>query len=564
MRQFLISLLTFFTTVLFQGYSALPTKSGARQYQLDALAKRGITYRFVDPETIEFKETWSGKTWRRSLREPSEATIRGWAASRGIPILEIDPSQVDTTLYAGWCTLSTVVPLASSFSNPIVVGDLDHNGKPECYGLYNAPGTNHETRCYEMDSNGTWVLRHNYAPLQAASRLVVDADGDLLREVLFTLLGMAYDYGQPSPDSLPTVFRFEHNRYEADDPGFTGIFVGFLDGDSLTDFLYKGSEWDSSGGVTKVYVAEYNHQANNFVRVWSTDYGLGGVAGIGGFAVDDFDRDGHMEFVVSESSYGRVFVTENVGDNLYAITWQDSTPLINLYHTVGGDVDGDGKLEFFVGGDLSNGNWTIAYEADSNNHYSARFMFHIVPDGFFSPTYLVKDMDGDGHPELIILSSGYLHIFKATSDDDYRLWYFRHDNNTLSCQCYDVNNDGRPDILISRGINEIGLFTDVYRASKRVDVAEQNLPPLEPQILRSYPNPFNSATSIEYVLPQNGWVRLVIYDLLGAEVVTLVDEKKQSGRRSIQWNATNEPSGIYFCRLETHDQVTTIKLLLLR
>ncbi len=565
MRTLLFAL-AILTAVLLGGQMPSPMQNANLQRDLDALVKRGFTYRMLDNDLIELTDPVSSEKQLKSLREPSEAAIRAWATARGIPILEIDPSQVDTTLYTGWYTYFTAVPLSNGFEVPLVVADIDGNKKTDCYGGYDTPSTNVETRCYEIDSNGVVALRHSYAPLVASARLVADVDGDSLKEVLFSSSGLVSDYEQASVDSLPTAFQFGHDRYAGgSSPGFTGIYVGSLDGDSLTDFLYKGSEPDSVlGDVTKVYVTEYDPQVDNFVRVWSTDYGFGGVAAIGGFAVDDFDGDGRMEFVVSESSHGRVFVTENVADNLYAITWQDSTPFINLYHTVGGDVDGDGKPEFFVGGDVSNGNWTIMYEADTNNHYSARFMFHLVPDGFFAPTYLTTDVDGDGHPELIILSSGYLHVFKASGNDQYRLWYFRHDNNTHSVQFYDVSGDGRKDILISKGVNEIGLFTNVYKASGLVGVVEEQSVSHEPQILKNFPNPFNPTTTIEYVMRQSGWVKLRVYNLAGQAITVLVNEKKERGHHMIQWDASNEPSGVYFCRLETDTQALTVKLLLLK
>ena len=87
-------------------------------------------------------------------------------------------------------------------------------------------------------------------------------------------------------------------------------------------------------------------------------------------------------------------------------------------------------------------------------------MFHLA-GGFFDLTYLVTDVDGDGQPELVVLASGYLHVFKSSGNDRYRLWYFRHDDNTDAVQFYDVNGDGRKDILISKGVNNVGFFADV-------------------------------------------------------------------------------------------------------
>ena len=559
MKSKTLFLLSLSLALLIGGTSPSPLQREAMQQDLDALVKRGFTYRMLDNDLIELTDPLSGEKHLKCLREPSEVQIRSWAAQRGIPILEIDPSQVDTTLYSGWYTHFAVVPLSNGFGIPLVLADLDGNKESECYGAYEDSSMNVESRCYEIDTNGSVTLRYSYFPLQGASRCVLDADGDSLIEIMFTFGGPVLDYEQAARDSLPTDLRFVHNRYGSGDPGSTGIFVGDLDGDSLTDFLYKGSDQDS----TKVFVAEYNQQANNFVRVWSTNYGLGGVAGIGGFAVDDFDGDGKKEFVATELVYRKVLVVENTGDNSYAITWQDSTPFTNLDHAVGGDVDGDGKPEFFAGGSTFGGSWTVVYEADSNDHYTPRFMFHLA-GGFFDLTYLVTDVDGDGHPEFVVLASGYLHVFKSIGDDHYGLWYFRHDDNTDAVQFYDVDGDGRKEILISKGVNGVGFFADVYRATGFVGVEATQQLPSHPLVLKGYPNPFNLTTVIEYRVQESGRIRLCIYDLQGKEIASLVDEEKHEGWYTVNWNPLNCSSGVYLCRLQTDDGIATIKLLLLK
>ena len=553
-------------TFLAGGTAPSPLQRADIQRDLASLAQRGFTYRLLDNDVIELTDPMSGEKHLRCLREPSEAQIRSWAAARGIPILEVDPSQVDTSVFEGWYTRFATVPLSNGPMDPLVVGDLDHNSKAETYGAYGSPSLSYESRCYEVDTAGLVTLRHTYAPLEAVASQIADADGDGFAEVLFTSGGLVRDYEQPGHDSLPTVFRFVHNEYAGgSSPGFTGMFVGDLDGDSLTDFLYKGSQPDSiQGDVTRVYVAEYDQQTSNFVRVWSTDYGFGGVAGIGGFAVDDFDRDGRQEFVACELFSGKVFVTENTGDNAYAVTWQDSTPFVNLYFTTSGDVDGDGKPEFFVGANLPNGNWTVAYEADSNNHFTARFMFHISPDGFFTPTYLATDVNGDGRPELVILSGGYTHVFKSYTDDRYRLWYFRHDNNIHSVQFYDMDGDGRKDLLVSKGVNDVGFFTEIYKASKLTGVVKHGSTTPQVLTLRSYPNPFNLVTKIEFSVSQKEAIKLRVFDVLGRLLSTLVDREVNPGRHTASWEAKSSASGLYFCRLETPNQILTTKIVLLK
>jgi len=77
-------------------------------------------------------------------------------------------------------------------------------------------------------------------------------------------------------------------------------------------------------------------------------------------------------------------------------------------------------------------------------------------------------------------------------------------------------------------------------------------------------NPFNPSTTIEFSLPRSGYVRLKVFNILGEEVATLVEEELDVGTYTRRWNAIGVASGIYFYRLQTGDFVDTKKLLLLR
>jgi hypothetical protein len=81
---------------------------------------------------------------------------------------------------------------------------------------------------------------------------------------------------------------------------------------------------------------------------------------------------------------------------------------------------------------------------------------------------------------------------------------------------------------------------------------------------QNYPNPFNPSTTIRYELPQKSRVVLKILNILGQEVVTLVDEVKQPDRYSVQWNAGNAATGVYFYRIQAGEFVETKKLVLLK
>ncbi|MDO8469396.1 MAG: T9SS type A sorting domain-containing protein [bacterium] len=81
---------------------------------------------------------------------------------------------------------------------------------------------------------------------------------------------------------------------------------------------------------------------------------------------------------------------------------------------------------------------------------------------------------------------------------------------------------------------------------------------------QNYPNPFNPSTVIGFQLTVGGSVLLTVYNLLGQQVATLVDEKLTSGKYEVTWNARNVPSGTYFYRLQTNGFVATKKMVLVK
>lgn len=93
--------------------------------------------------------------------------------------------------------------------------------------------------------------------------------------------------------------------------------------------------------------------------------------------------------------------------------------------------------------------------------------------------------------------------------------------------------------------------------------------PTEYKLSQNYPNPFNPETTIEYALPKTAFVTLKIYDMLGQEVRTLVNEFQQTGVKSVNWDGKNDdrqlvPSGIYIYQIVAGEFAKSARLLLLK
>ncbi len=83
-------------------------------------------------------------------------------------------------------------------------------------------------------------------------------------------------------------------------------------------------------------------------------------------------------------------------------------------------------------------------------------------------------------------------------------------------------------------------------------------------LMQNYPNPFNPSTTISFSLPSKSFVSLKVYDVIGNEVATIVNQELSAGNYTKQWNAENMSSGVYYYQLKAGTFSETKKLVLLR
>ncbi len=136
---------------------------------------------------------------------------------------------------------------------------------------------------------------------------------------------------------------------------------------------------------------------------------------------------------------------------------------------------------------------------------------------------------------------------------------------TYNHMAYDVNMSYWPYTWAVRsngGITRISLFRG--GALKKISTEIPN----NFSLSQNYPNPFNPSTKITFSIPPSkgarGMTRLIIYDILGREISTLVNEQLQPGTYEVEWDGTNFPSGVYFYKLITSDFTETRKMVLVK
>ena len=88
--------------------------------------------------------------------------------------------------------------------------------------------------------------------------------------------------------------------------------------------------------------------------------------------------------------------------------------------------------------------------------------------------------------------------------------------------------------------------------------------PLQYSLEQNYPNPFNPSTTIKYSIPEDGFVKLSVYNLLGQEVVSLVNGFQKADRYEINFNAAGLSSGVYVYKIETNNYNDSKKFVLMK
>ncbi|MCW9064675.1 MAG: T9SS type A sorting domain-containing protein, partial [Ignavibacteriaceae bacterium] len=105
-------------------------------------------------------------------------------------------------------------------------------------------------------------------------------------------------------------------------------------------------------------------------------------------------------------------------------------------------------------------------------------------------------------------------------------------------------------------------FDGTFNYSDEINI--EVIVPLEYSLEQNYPNPFNPSTTIKYSIPEDGFVKLAVYNMLGEEVALIVNTIQKAGRYQLNYNANQLSSGVYVYRIEAANFTSSKKLVLMK
>ncbi len=333
------------------------------------------------------------------------------------------------------------------------------------------------------------------------------------------------------------------------------IFVGTLNADAIPDIAVANS-WDQSLSIL-IGNGNGTYQPAVNIPISSRNDDMHG---------GDFDGDDDIDLVVACYSTDAVTVFANDGTGLaYTATDYAVGEYPQTVRAV--DLDGDGDLDLMAGHYYSNDVYVLENDGGT---FSTAGIYHT---GMEPNTVDAADMDDDGTLDLVVVNeeSDDIAILLGEGSLSYgSLIRYGTGPEPFGLCLADFNGDGSIDIATSAyETPAINLLFNIYGTALDIDDPVDQPLPTQFHLAQNYPNPFNPSTTIEYSLPTRSAVRLVIYNILGQEITTLVNAEQAAGTYRVTWNGRDNAgrhsaSGIYLYRLIAGDRQIARKMLLVK
>ncbi len=404
------------------------------------------------------------------------------------------------------------------------------------------------------------------------------------------------DYSTSLPTLYPTLENFTVG-------GFTvGIQKGDFNGDGQCDLVFSSTQtYDIPPGSIrqrgKIYIylgKSIPTDTADFILIGQNAFAYMGhflqVGNINGDSYDDllFSSNQPRTIGVSYDSINYLHIFYG-SENFSAVLGNESelySSFVNPVDSTAGwfirefsvdDVNGDGIDDIVVGRTSYN------YPHITTVHYGSANGIDTIPsftfiqdtttDLFFSAggvTQDIGDYNMDGYDDFIISPSGY-QVFVLQFGGPHV-----NNINKYGARGYSKAGDVFPRMGVNMGdqtgddVNDIaviggGYILMLYGQDIPTEVKKVKTSPMDFNLYQNYPNPFNPTTTIKYDVPKTSRVSLKIYDILGREVITLINNQpKQPSTYEVRFNASRLASGVYIYRLVTDKYVSVKKMVYLK
>jgi len=333
-----------------------------------------------------------------------------------------------------------------------------------------------------------------------------------------------------------------------------GVAVGDIDGDGDDDIV------TANRGGSNISIFKNNGNGTFAAAVNINTVGNGETA----VMLTDANNDGILDAFIGCYSSREIVLL--LGDGNGSFTFSARSDIIGSPWAIAvGDINGDGYPD--VAAALSSYNRIGVVFGNGSGGLSAVTTYNTI--GTFPLAIDIGDLDGDNDLDLIAsnYSGGNFNVYNNTGSG-----VFSNTPHTLpssssgSCiTVHDRDNDGDLDLA---GIDEIDDILFIFNNGVTgINPASQEIPESF-NLHQNFPNPFNPNTKINYDIVTKGKVVLKVFDILGNEVQTLVNEVQEPGKYSAEFSASSGnnylPSGVYYYRLDTDVYSETKSMILLK
>jgi hypothetical protein len=337
-------------------------------------------------------------------------------------------------------------------------------------------------------------------------------------------------------------------------------------------YVIVGTTYSFGPGDNNVYLIKTNANGDT---LWTKTIGRSYPAASWGNSVQQTNDGGYVIAGLTRAGAGginKVYLikTTSSGDTLWTKTfgWGEG-----IGHSVRQTSDGG----YIIGADLDN------FDGQSYNVYLIKT--NANGDELWTKTYGGNDYDNGGSAQQTT-DGGYvivgntrsfgtglfdIYLIKTNTNGD-TLWTktFGGTDQEYGSEVQQTTDGGYVIAGQTRSSfeNANGGSSDVYLiktdANGVVSVNPEESIQLNFSLEQNYPNPFNPTTTIRYSIPVRSFIKLKVFNLLGQQIATLVEKEQSVGTYTIQWEASDFPSGVYLYSLQSNDFVETKKLILLK